>query len=150
MGLESTIVDLSSGNPTILRLAGLSKEAIEEVLKHPVETKLSSSKPKAPGQLISHYAPRVKVIAGTLEQLTKLPHSTRNAWVTFKEEKSHPQALYLSKTGNDQEAAARLFALLRQLDNPESYDQILMEWAPEKGLGRAINDRLQRASSPSS
>ena len=150
VGLESTIVDVSDNAPTILRLGGLSKEAIEEALGQSVETRLSSSQPKAPGQLISHYAPRVPVLAGTLAQLAAMPPKDRVALVTFKEEALFPHAYFLSKSGNDREAAARLFALLRELDDPGKFDQIRMEWAPEAGLGRAINDRLQRASGSSS
>jgi L-threonylcarbamoyladenylate synthase len=147
IGLESTIVDLT-GEPTVLRLGGLSLEQLEAVTGVTMPVQLSSSQPKAPGQLISHYAPRVPVIVGHLHELLGRPMDDSVALVTYQQ---HPPVVrhqwHLSATGSDVEAAAALFHLLRSLDRPEAFRAILMEWAPELGLGRAINDRLRRAQS---
>lgn len=147
IGLESTIVDLT-GEPTVLRLGGLSLEQLEGVTGVTMPVQLSSSQPKAPGQLISHYAPRVPVIVGHLHELLGRPMDDSVALVTYQQ---HPPVVrhqwHLSATGSDVEAAAALFHLLRSLDRPEAFSAILMEWAPELGLGRAINDRLRRAQS---
>ena len=55
--------------------------------------------------------------------------------------------MWLSRTGDLAEAAANLFTLLRQLDRPE-FTGIAVMPIPERGLGRAINDRLRRAAGP--
>src|SRR5438477_6739470 len=57
------------------------------------------------------------------------------------------EVAWLSRTGDLTEAAANLFAALRQLDRPE-FSGIAVMPIPERGLGRAINDRLRRAAAP--
>jgi L-threonylcarbamoyladenylate synthase len=147
IGLESTIVDLT-GEPTVLRLGGLSLEQLEAVTGFALPTQLSSSKPKAPGQLTSHYAPRVPVRVGTLDELLAKPLSDTTALVTFQRQPTQTKYQWqLSENGSDVEAATTLFHLLRHLDQPSVFSDIFMEWAPDRGLGRAINDRLQRAQS---
>jgi L-threonylcarbamoyladenylate synthase len=147
IGLESTIVDLT-GEPTVLRLGGLSLEQLEAVTGFALPTQLSSSKPKAPGQLTSHYAPRVPVRVGTLDELLAKPLSDTTALVTFQRQPTQTKYQWqLSENGSDVEAATTLFHLLRHLDQPAVFSAIFMEWAPDRGLGRAINDRLQRAQS---
>jgi L-threonylcarbamoyladenylate synthase len=60
VGIESTIVDMSSGVPKVLRLGGMALEQLERVLG-PIATQLSSSNPNAPGMLTSHYNPGIPV-----------------------------------------------------------------------------------------
>jgi L-threonylcarbamoyladenylate synthase len=57
------------------------------------------------------------------------------------------EVLFLSQNGDLVEAAANLFAMLRRLDRPD-FSGIAVMPVPEKGLGRAINDRLRRAAAP--
>jgi L-threonylcarbamoyladenylate synthase len=57
------------------------------------------------------------------------------------------EVLWLSRSGDLAEAAANLFAMLRQLDRP-IFSAIAVMPIPEHGLGRAINDRLRRATAP--
>ena len=59
------------------------------------------------------------------------------------------EVLFLSRDGDPAEAAANLFAMLRRLDRPE-FSGIAVMPIPERGLGRAINDRLRRAAAPRS
>jgi L-threonylcarbamoyladenylate synthase len=57
------------------------------------------------------------------------------------------EILWLSRSGDLAEAAANLFAMLRQLDRP-AFTGIAVTPIPDHGLGRAINDRLRRAATP--
>ena len=57
-------------------------------------------------------------------------------------------ALTLSLAGDLAEAAANLFAVLRQADNTTLYTSIAVAPVPELGVGLAINDRLRRAAAP--
>ncbi len=147
VGIESTIIDLTSTTPVILRLGGLAKEEIEEVAG-PVEVRTSSSNPKAPGMLSSHYSPGKKLFLGDIKELLATHGTQRVATLTFTESPENIEASHskvLSPAGDLKEAASNLFRCLRELDT-EDVDVILAEQFPETGLGRAINDRLKRAA----
>ncbi len=146
VGIESTIVGFVNKQVTILRKGGLSVEAIEEVVG-PVQVQThSSSNPAAPGMLKSHYAPRVPLRLIDSDEVDNLEQSDRVGLLTFQKELSTWEHQFaLSPNGDLEEAAQQLFAYLRLLDT-EDLDLILAERLPERGLGRAINDRLSRAA----
>lgn len=146
VGIESTIVGFENDQPVIYRVGGLSVEQIETVTGK-AEVKLSTSNPQAPGQLISHYAPRKPLVVGNVNQLLKQYAAKRVAVLSFRESFSAEnivKQLVLTSSGSVEEAAQHLFAYMRLLDASEA-EIILAERAPEEGLGRAINDRLKRA-----
>jgi L-threonylcarbamoyladenylate synthase len=145
IGVESTVVDLAGRKARLLRPGGVPLEAIEAVVGR-VEIALGSEEPRplAPGQLASHYAPRRPV----------RPDAARpkpgEAYLAFgsKPPAAKPAAmLNLSPSANLAEAAANLFAMLHVLDRPE-FSAIAVAPIPQRGLGRAINDRLKRAAAP--
>ena len=145
VGLESTIVDLSGDVTRVLRKGGIPVEEIEKLIG-PVEVnEKSSSNPKAPGMLESHYAPQIPLILGDIPELINL-HNGKEIRVLGFQSTYGQKGFALSESGNLAEAAQNLFYYLRKLDD-ETADIILAEMVPEKGLGRAINDRLKRASS---
>lgn len=146
VGIESTIVGFENDLPVIYRVGGLSVEQIETVTGK-AEVKLSSSNPQAPGQLISHYAPRKPLVVGDVNQLLKQYAAKKVAVLSFRESFSAEnivKQLVLTPSGSVEEAAQHLFAYMRELDASEA-EIILAEPTPEEGLGRAINDRLKRA-----
>jgi L-threonylcarbamoyladenylate synthase len=168
-GLESTVLDIYNRQPRILRPGCVPKEAIEAVigpLAESQELNVSDGDQGAvsPGMMKSHYAPRASLEALDLETLLITPVEDNNAFLFFdgasrekwqkKQRQSHdPHEAHkllsikvLSKTGNITEAAAHFFQSLHELDKPE-ITRIYAQFAPEEGLGRAINDRLQRAMS---
>lgn len=148
IGLESTIVDVSSGEPKVLRLGGLAYEDICEALGMELPMQTSSSKPNAPGMLSSHYNPGVTI---------KLFEDAQALWQAYSQTKKAIGVLYmgkkvnlentlnLSETQDLREVAAGLFAGLRDLAKRPIHE-IWTYKMPEKGLGRAINDRLKRAA----
>lgn len=145
VGIESTIVGMEDGKICVYRLGGLSLEEIEGTVGG-VELKInSSSNPAAPGQLKSHYAPMKQLIIGNVED--NLGRYSNAAVISFgnKKYKNAVAEFNLSPSQNLKEAAANLFAALRQMDE-SSADVILCNELPESGLGCAINDRLRRAS----
>ena len=104
--------------------------------------------PSAPGMLKSHYAPSKKLIIGELNELLNQHRASEVGIISFQ--RAYPsvpeeQQRVLSTSGNLNEAAQRLFAALRHLDKL-SVRVILAEYVPDYGIGRAINDRLTRAS----
>jgi L-threonylcarbamoyladenylate synthase len=145
VGVESTIVDCSAHELRVLRLGGISLEELEEVVGTSLEVQTSSSKPNAPGMLLSHYAPRKPMVLGDIPILLTQFSSQKIGILSFKEIYPKYNNQVLSVNGDLREAAHHLFGALRKLDN-ENVDVILCELLPEEGLGRAVNDRLRRAA----
>jgi L-threonylcarbamoyladenylate synthase len=145
VGIESTILGFENGQPTVYRMGGLSLESIEQVTG-PVQLMAhSSSNPKAPGQLKSHYAPGKKLVLGDIKELLQQYPAHDAGLLTFSADFNSPYQFILSPSGSLEEAAQNLFTALRQFDKMP-IEIILAEILPEVGLGRAINDRLRRAS----
>lgn len=143
VGIESTIIGFENDTPVVYRLGGLSLEDIEKTIGTVTLMTHSTSNPKAPGQLQSHYAPRKKVILGSIEALLK---TYNNAGVlSFQKDFKVSNQIILSPSGKPEEAAQNLFGALRAFDKM-NVDVVLTELVPDQGLGRAINDRLRRAA----
>ncbi|RAW01724.1 L-threonylcarbamoyladenylate synthase [Pseudochryseolinea flava] len=145
VGLESTIVGFENERPVIYRFGGLSLEKIESVIGKVDVQAFSTSNPKAPGQLKSHYAPRKKVIIGDIAALRQSYPIDRVALLTFQKNYNTKFQYILSPEGSLEQAAQHLFTALRELDKLP-IDCILTEFVADVGLGRAINDRLRRAA----
>jgi len=137
VGLESTIISCVD-TPTLLRAGGIPVEAVEACLGHPLAQSLDAETPTAPGQLASHYAPK-----GTVRLNAKAAEEGE----TYLGFGAMQADLSLSPSGDLLEAAANLFDCLHQLDAMGA-SRIAVAPIPEKGLGRAINDRLRRAAAP--
>lgn len=150
VGLESTIVGIEDGEVTVYRLGGLDLNAIREVVGEVKVMTHSSSNPKSPGMLKSHYSPVKPFILGKLEELVSEYSSNGIPFVVLSFNKIFPsidpsKQIQLSVEGDLNEAAKNLFAAMRTLDTVD-VSVILSELLPEEGLGRAINDRLRRAA----
>lgn len=147
VGLESTIIGIEEGQVCVFRLGGLALETIEKRIGK-VELRLNtSSDPKAPGQLKNHYAPKKPLLIGNRAQLQKEHAAKKLAILCFGEDVQAENALVLnlSKTKDPEEAAINLFKFLRLADESDA-EIVICDYLPEEGLGRAINDRLKRAS----
>lgn len=144
VGLESTVLDLTTEPARLLRPGGIAQGAIEAAIG-PVEQAppIADGVARAgPGMMTSHYAPGLPV------RLDAAAPRPGEAFLAF----GPPPAgivpdLQLSATGDATEAAQKLFAALRALDRPEFSGIAIMPIA-EDGLGAAINDRLRRAAAP--
>jgi len=141
VGIESTVLDLSTAQPTLLRPGGVAREDLESLLGPLAAAGHGDAAPRSPGMLASHYAPRLPL---RLEAREARPGE---ALLAFGALAPAGAALSLSPTGDLVEAAANLFAMLRALDRPE-FSAIAVMPVPESGLGHAINDRLRRAAAP--
>ncbi|MDH4057860.1 MAG: L-threonylcarbamoyladenylate synthase [Cyclobacteriaceae bacterium] len=146
IGIESTIIGFKNDDPVVYRLGGLSLERIEAAIGKVRVNAHSTSNPKAPGQLKSHYAPGKKLVIGKIEDLLKKYPAHSSGVLTFTKSFNIPHLRILSPSGSTEEAARNLFSFLRDFDSLP-IDVILTELLPEEGLGRAINDRLTRAAS---
>ena len=139
VGVESTILAPADGRLTLLREGGLPAEGIAALTGiAPDLPAADPGRPSAPGQLLSHYAPRGRV------RLNAAAPEAGEVMLGFG---PGPADLNLSEAGDLTEAAANLFAMLHRLDAMGAA-AIAVAPIPETGLGRAINDRLRRAAAP--
>ena len=141
VGLESTILAVDGTAVDILRSGGISIEQIEACLGHSIGYSENPNAPKSPGQLLSHYAP---------EALIRLNAEDVNGDELLLGFGGQEATFDLSHSGNLVEAAANLFAYLRQIDKIATQEgkSIAVSPIPLTGLGLAINDRLTRAAAP--
>ena len=142
-GIESTILSLLEKRPQLLRHGSVSLEEIQNVIGE-VESNIDpTERPLSPGQLPSHYAPKTRLQfvrdaapPGDSERVGLLAMGPTLA-------SGYAAIEVLSESGELREAACNLFAALRRLDERQ-LDRIVCEFAPQQGLGNAINDRLWR------
>lgn len=141
IGLESTVLDLSSGVPSILRPGGVTEAEIVALIGPVQTTGGSADAPRSPGQTESHYATRAPLRLNTTEALAG------EALLAFGSVPPGNIAPVenLSTAGNLKEAAANLFSMMRCLDALTPTGIAVMP-VPMEGLGAAINDRLHRAA----
>lgn len=142
VGLESTVVDLSSGTPLLLREGGLPREYLLPLLPDLASAR-TKSEIRSPGMLAKHYAPDCPV---RLNAASLRPGEALLAFGPDVPAAQHaPLVLNLSPSADLTEAAANLFRYLHAL-NAAKPSRIAVMPIPETGLGRAINDRLRRAA----
>lgn len=151
VGVESTVLDLTGPRPILLRPGGATTEAIEALIGPvgggiPYAVAEASRGLRSPGLLLSHYAPVLPVrldaeAVGADEALLAFGPKLPGAGTVFA----------LSPAGDVAEAAAHLFGGLRWLDTEGQrlgLRGIAAMTVPRRGLGLAINDRLERAAAP--
>ena len=155
IGMESTVVDVTIDPPVILRLGGLTRERIEEVIG-PVETDTGGERSRrSPGTRHRHYAPRAKVLL--------VGHDDQDAFARILQEERqagkkvgcivHSSLLAKLESGEFCRVlpssidffARHLFRTLRELDAMR-VDVIVIEGVHEEGLGATVMDRLRRAA----
>lgn len=164
IGLESTIVDLTEGTPTILRPGYITGKMLIEVLGEVrvdpgIQGKEGHARPKAPGMRYRHYAPRAqltivdgqaeKVIEYINRQTAEAGQRGEKAGVIATEEtkKAYCATVVLSMgERSDEEGIARhLFDILRRFDETD-VDVIYSESFETPNLGQAIMNRLLKAA----
>ncbi len=139
IGLESTIIDVRK-YPRILRLGGLQVSKIEQVLKKKIKIYDSPSKISVPGQFKLHYSPGIPI------RLNVSKIKKNEAFILIKKRRNNKKNyFYLSKKGDLKEAAKNLYTTLRKIKKSK-FKSIAVCKIPNKDLGKAINDRLKRAS----
>lgn len=147
VGVESTILGFENEQVVVYRLGGTSLEEIEALVGKVKVSINQSSNPSAPGMLKSHYSPGRKMIIGDIA--SNLENIDRKSVGVISFDKSYDMPdknqFILSEKRNLEEAARNIFTALRKMDQPH-IDLILAEYLPDHGLGKAINDRLQRAA----
>ncbi len=147
VGIESTVVSFLAEPPQLLRAGGITLEDLEAVIGR-VAIPTARQPGVAPGQLDRHYAPHTPV--DLVESPAAVPERDRcGAALLLVQPTAYPPGFarveVLAEDGELRRAAANLFAALRRLD-AGGFTRIYAVAIPERGLGRAIMDRLQRAA----
>lgn len=148
IGVESTVIAVEGNKIIVLRVGGVPVEDLRDTGAE-VELRINqSSNPQSPGQLKSHYAPRIPLVIGEINVLTSEFADKKLAVLVFHEKSFASNIVaeeVLSPTGDLKEAARNLFGALRRLDKSGA-DIIVAEHFPNYRFGVAINDRLERAA----
>ena len=139
VGIESTIINLM-GKPAILRLGGLDISKIRKTLGVKLNIAINPMKKIVPGQSRLHYSPGIPL------RMNIIKPKVNEAFIIIKKRKKKlKNYFYLTSKNNLVEAAKNLYSCLRKIKN-KGYRSIAVEKISNRGLGKTINDRLQRAS----
>ncbi|HEY3278854.1 MAG TPA: L-threonylcarbamoyladenylate synthase [Syntrophorhabdaceae bacterium] len=143
-GIESSIVSFPSDSVRLHRHGALTAEDLTCAVG-PLMEKKNDGSCESPGELPYHYAPHKPLVIVESIGEAKNP---RSSYLSFKELSRNPEVRHirtLSPKGDLREAAANFFSFLIELDR-EDVDVIYAEKIPESGLGRAMMERLHKAS----
>jgi L-threonylcarbamoyladenylate synthase len=152
VGIESTIVDCTRGEPVLLRPGHISRVQIEAACGRAVLDKdaVAQPAPRASGTLESHYAPRAKVRLMSAQDITaKLqalgPHANNLGVWSAERPDAGAGVVWLAQAQTAEQAAHDLFSVLRNLD-ARGVQQIWVQWPPDTPEWEGVRDRLQRAA----
>ena len=148
-GLESTIVGFEDNEPVLYRLGAISVEEIEKVVgKISIKNKKEKA-PDAPGMLAKHYSPKTKTyLVSDIEKFIAENKDKTIGLVCFSKPITDLNVKHvevLSESGDLKEAASKLYSSLHKLDDL-NLDMIVAQRLPDIGLGKSMNDRLERAT----
>ena len=148
-GIESTIIGFENNEPVLYRLGSTSTDEIEKLIGKVAFYKNKQNEIKAPGMLSRHYAPKTETfLTNDVKALTKSFPDKKIGLLLFQDNSFDTKNVFkeiLSSNGNMAEAAKNLYAALHRLDEA-GFDLIIAEKFPNEGLGKSINDRLERAT----
>ena len=138
VGVESTIIDLTTPKTVLLRAGGIAMEDIADFLNEEIIISGGNPNlPSSPGQMLKHYAPKYET------RINVTQPNDDEFMIGFGKINGH---VNLSPSGNLAEATANLFAYMHMAEEQTIYTKIAIAPIPMTGLGRAINDRIKRAS----
>ena len=146
IGLESTVIDLTSKTPTILRPGKITLEDLKEVLgkveqNQSVAGRPQTEKPRSPGMKYKHYSPKAKVVLVCSKNVKAQILNIKNKYL-----KQNKKVAIIWANRNIEFLAKNLFRKFREFDD-KKIDIIIVENVSEKGLGRAIMNRIKKAAS---
>jgi len=148
-GIESTIIGFENNQSILYRHGSISIEEIEKMVGKINTITHNDQSPNAPGMLSRHYAPKTETyLTNNVAALATYFEGKKIGLLVFKNPMHHHNIRHqeiLSKTGDCAEAAKNLYAAMHRLDHSH-LDIIVAERLPDIGLGKTINDKLERAS----
>lgn len=135
-GLESTIVECRDNSITLLRPGAISANEISHQLK--LEVRLDEGDSRAPGMMVSHYAPNARVrLVDTMDHATSMAETLHRTSISSR----------ILWYDNPDDYAVNLYDFLRLCDH-DKIDVVIAVLPPDHGIGSAIRDRLRKAAAP--
>ncbi|MEY4209697.1 MAG: hypothetical protein RLZ92_75 [Pseudomonadota bacterium] len=150
VGVESTIIDLSDGQPTILRPGRITRSQLKAVLKTDIGLS-SQTKIRAPGMMAVHYAPNTMALLCPADTLISMidelcAEGKQIGVLAFSTEIANLPCLNIVQLPDQAEHyETALYSAMRQLDKL-ALDNILIEQPPNNEAWAAVNDRLEKAT----
>lgn len=147
-GIESTILGWENDLPIIYRKGVITSEEIGQILGRIPKFKNKVDVLEASGMSSSHYAPNTKtLVVENIHESVSYHASQKIGLIVFNEKTGLKveSEIVLSPKSSLKEMAQKLYASMHQLDSM-GMDVIIIQKAPEEGIGVAINDRLQRSA----
>ena len=150
VGIESTIIDLSTGTLRLLRPGAITADDLERTVGEPVELLVDPSI-RSPGRMALHYAPNARVVLASMEEVAErlAEYAIPGVHVGVLSEKrapSWPAHIPWLPLGNSaSEQAQQLYRRLRQADGMGLAALIVVP-PGDRGMGHALRDRLWRAA----
>lgn len=142
VGIESTIIKLTHKGFQILRNGIITQEELERVVPFDDETIIE--KLSAPGMLQSHYSPRKKLlIADNDLDIDK----SKAGLISFSGllENGYQKVIRVTHSSDLKDYAVNMFEAMHTFEDDNDIDAIIAEPVNEKGIGKAIMDRLRKA-----
>lgn len=145
VGIESTIIQLTERGFHIVRNGLITKEELEAIL--PFDPHATHDTIVAPGMIKSHYSPIKKMIIAEDTTLTGIDIDTA-ALISFsgRYDTLFRTVVRLTHTNDLKEYAVQLFAAMHSLEDNNAIQTIVAEPVPEEGIGKAIMDKLRKAT----
>lgn len=148
-GIESTIIGFDGNSPILYRHGALAIEEIEKIIGLLRTNINSDNSPDAPGMLSRHYSPRTNLILtdNLVEQIENFK-GQKIGLLVFKDEITNSEITHqevLAQNGSMELAVSNLYNAMHLLD-ALNLDVLIAEKFPDEGLGKSVNDRLERAS----
>lgn len=148
-GIESTIIGFKNQQAVLFREGSCAISEIEKITGTLLLAEADSAKPQAPGMMKRHYAPNTPLILTSNYEKVLQKNLHKNVGIlTFTNVGTKSDTVvykYLSQSESLKEAASNLYATLIDMDSL-GLDLIIAVYMPNKGIGKTINDRLERAS----
>ena len=159
IGVESTVLDITTRPVQVLRAGGISVEKLKEVIDQVKISKELEEGFRSPGRLNSHYSPQAKLILveekgeSEAEEVRQLASEYKakgfKVGIMAKRENQNEyngfEVKVIGKGAELETCAANLFVILRSFDK-EGFEIIITEGLEERGLGLAIMERLRKAA----
>ena len=146
-GLESTIIDARGRHPVLLRPGTLTSESISRIANISLAPSDRAAVP-SPGTRHRHYAPscRVKLVTSAAVRSGLIPCFGRRDGLLHRSRWRGPRPAFVRRVSEGPAAYARaIFAALRAAEKA-GVQTLFVETLPERGIGRAVMDRLRRAA----
>lgn len=148
-GIESTIIGFEDNQPILYRHGSIPVEEIEKIVGKLTKHTINNTSPNAPGMLSRHYAPSTDTyLTNDLPNFIKKYEGKKVGLLLFNKKIKNSEIIeqeILSISGDTYEAGKNLYAAMHRLDH-KNLDVIIAERLPEIGLGKTINDKLERAT----